>query len=414
MFLSSLLFGYWSDYAWCGRKGAILACTYLGAAGSILKYFCRENFWTFLGANFLTGLVGGSVAVALAYVSDLSKGRLETDAEIGIIIAISMIGRTGGGVMAIALQSYGLFTPLWVAAATNILAGVLCHIWMVEPKKFITACNRVTGTDLDDTKRTQLDSSNSSSDEDHVVSSSDPTMLDRKALLRIIVGELFDNFGSIGLVPLCLSPLLFRVFYADFVENGLEPIMSATSYKWIYIFVAVIVLPGAALSPFLFQKFGPARCCVLANIFTGIVIVALLQIATNIGDSPTFATFCIFVTVLYVAFPFTVISQLSTGPMMDRITPISRRGEVQGFNMAVMNFCSAFGPFLYALLYDYTNIQVTLYSAVGISFMAALINFGLTKDRRFGPELTGGNADTDDEGAVTRSMPLDFSEEIEC
>ena len=199
--------------------------------------------------------------------------------------------------------------------------------------------------------------------------------------------------------------------------------MSATSYKWIYVFLAVIVLPGAALSPFLFQKFGPALCCVLANIFTGIVIVALLQIATNLGDCQTFASYSIFVSVLYVAFPFTVMSQLSTGPMMDRITPTTRRGEIQGFNMAVMNFCSAFGPFLYAQLYDHSNVQVTLYTAVAISFMAALANFSLTKDPRFGSERAGHESDTDsehtadgapEEGAPTGAMQLDVSAEIEC
>ena len=50
-----------------------------------------------------------------------------------------------------------------------------------------------------------------------------PAKLDHRALWNILAGELADNLGSIGLVPICLSPLMFQVFYAQFVENDQEP-----------------------------------------------------------------------------------------------------------------------------------------------------------------------------------------------
>lgn len=72
---------------------------------------------------------------------------------------------------------------------------------------------------------------------------------------------------------------MFNTYYADFIEQGLNPIMSADAYKWICVFVAVVVVLGAVASPFLFQKYGPAKCAVFANILTAGAIVALLHIA---------------------------------------------------------------------------------------------------------------------------------------
>ena len=408
----------------------------------------QDSFGAFLVANFATGLVGGSLAVGLAYVTDLSSGRLNTDTEIGTIIAISLMGRTGGGILAIVLQRYGLFVPLWAGVAMCIIAGVVCHIILVEPSKpkdsaesldvtgrtegesdeeEIDTDEEVSAENLDVAGRTEDASENSDeelvdteeesedSDEKLISDIRAPTVLDKQTLCHIMVGELADNLGSIGLVPLCLSPLLFRTFYAEFVELGMEPIMSSTSYKWIYIFVASIVLPGAAIAPMLFQKIGPALSCTIANLLTGAIVVALLQIG-NI-DPPTFATYCIFVTVLYVAFPFTVISQISTAPMMDRITPVHQRGSVQGLNMATMNLAAAVGAFLYSLLYDYTSIEVTLCTAVGFCGAATIINGVLIRDVRFGPELAMVAVAKEEpaDGAVVKDLDDDdISGEIEC
>jgi len=381
--VSSIVFGYLSDTVWFGRKKSILCCMYLGALGSIFKFLFQNNFFAFLAANFATGLVGGSLAVGVAYVSDLSVNRLKTDAEIGTTIAISLIGRTGGGILAIVLQKFGLFVPLWGGVVLTIFAGIICQFLLVEPPKHQNPAVSMAAVDLTDNTLEDSEHDDGNSGEDDT-DFRNPTALDKRALRHIMLGELADNLGSLGLVPLCLSCLLFRTFYAEFVEKGLEPIMSATSYKWIYVFVATIVLPGAAIAPTLFQRFGPALSCTVANLLTSGVIVALLQIGSI--DPPTFTTYCIFVSVLYIAFPFTVISQLSTAPMMDRITPLHQRGYVQGLNMATMNFATAVGEFLFSLLYDYTNIHITLYTTVGVSVAAAVINSGLIKDARFGPE----------------------------
>lgn len=112
--------------------------------------------------------------------------------------------------------------------------------------------------------------------------------------------------------------------------------------------------------------------CVLGNFLTALMTIALLQI--GIITPATTATFAIFVTVMYVGFPMTVISQLSTGPMLDMIAPASRRGFVQGMNTSVMNFGTAVFPWVFGIIADQIGAESTIWICVGVSFAASIAN----------------------------------------
>ena len=90
----------------------MLVCVFMGGVGSILKYLVRRSFWGFCAASFFTGLFGATVAVSMAYASDVAKTRLEKDGAIGKLIGISLVGATGGGLVSTALNGVGLFEPL--------------------------------------------------------------------------------------------------------------------------------------------------------------------------------------------------------------------------------------------------------------------------------------------------------------
>jgi predicted MFS family arabinose efflux permease len=143
-------------------------------------------------------------------------------------------------------------------------------------------------------------------------------------------------------------------------------------YKWIYTLLGFAAVPAALASSTLYRKIGPAMSCVLANLVTGGVTVALLYIATIPPASSS--TFAVFVTILYAGFPITVVSQLTTGPMLDRIVPDHLRGLVQGLNITTLNFSFAVAPFLIGTMVDNRGIEVSLLLSVGISVAAALIN----------------------------------------
>ena len=337
--ISSIIFGRLSDRI--GRRPCILISCYLTTIGSMLRYCARGNYWIFCATSLAAGLANGVLPVAVALASDLTEDRYKTDSEIAIIIAINMIGRTGGGLIAIAMQSVGLFAPLWASAAITLLAGIVCQIWLTDSDSVVA---REPSNNL--SRRGGSDDCDESCCETEP-SPAPPTTLDIKALVAVLFGELADNLGTMGLVPMCLSPLLFQTFYANFVETEEEPVMSATSYKFIYAFVATAVIPGAAIAPLLFKKIGPALSASLANVLTGVVTIALLQIANL---DATQKTYILFAAVLYCFFPLTVVSQVSTGPMLDRIAPEHLRGRIQGANMATMNLTGAIAPFLFVSL----------------------------------------------------------------
>jgi MFS family permease len=52
-----------------GRRPLMLICVGFGVIGSIAKYFARGSFWAFCAVNFITGLFGATLALALATAS---------------------------------------------------------------------------------------------------------------------------------------------------------------------------------------------------------------------------------------------------------------------------------------------------------------------------------------------------------
>mmetsp|Transcript_7928 Transcript_7928/g.12222 ORF Transcript_7928/g.12222 Transcript_7928/m.12222 type:complete len:466 (+) Transcript_7928:932-2329(+) len=269
-----------------------------------------------------------------------------------------MMGMSGGGIAAILMEDQGLFTPLFIGAAMNFIGTIFLYFCMIE-------------ADVDIHFEEEVDE-----DDDEAVEKINWT-----SFSNVIGGALLDNVGSTGLYPLTLSPLVFEIFLTDFLELGQKPIMSASEFKWIQVMVVLMVIPGAALSQPLFDRIGIPGGCVFGNMVTAVGILACMLIA-NI-EPPTTGTLIGFVVFLYAIFPFTVLSQLSTGPMLDRLSPVERRGFAQGLNITVMNFANAVAPWLFGTFADAAGINTTLWTAIGISILAALVNLPLS----FIPEL---------------------------
>ena len=143
--ISSTFIGALSDRI--GRKPCLLVCVGVGAVGAIVNYLARGSFWGFCIANFAQGLFAASDPVALAYVSDVKATRKEKDAEIGNLIALSMVGMTGGGVCSIFMEKQGLFAPLLLGAALNVVATIAIVFCVVEPNKVVLPANVLTDDD---------------------------------------------------------------------------------------------------------------------------------------------------------------------------------------------------------------------------------------------------------------------------
>ncbi len=101
---------------------------------------------------------------------------------------------------------------------------------------------------------------------------------------------------------------------------------------------------------------------------TGVVIIALLYIGLAPASNATFGAF---VALLYACFPFTVISQLSTGPMLEATSPPDKRGLAQGVNITVMSLGGAVSPFVLGVISDLAGTPVAIWICISISFIAA-------------------------------------------
>ena len=148
------------------------------------------------------------------------------------------------------------------------------------------------------------------------------------------------------------------------------------------VLVALVVIPSTVFTPAVFNAIGAAGGCVFGNIMTAVLIVILLVLGTGTADNAHLAGF---VTAMYIGFPFTVVSQLSTGPMLDRIAPMDKRGYVQGLNSVVMNIGTALAPWVLGMLADSAGTEVAIWTGFGVSLGAAAINAPLIFVPGMGP-----------------------------
>ena len=214
-----------------GRRPAILICVAFGFVGSLGKYFAQSNFYAFCAVNFVTGLFGATLPVANAYASDVAQTRSEKDALIGSLVAISMLGGTGGGIIAIAMSTTGLFSPLLVSGSMCLLAAIYGYFFLVEPDKLLFAASRQLKTD----------------DSEAIIGGDEasPKKIDWKVCSNILVGSILDNAGSTGFIPFCLSPLAFNTFLGQFLARGEIPLMTENSFRWLSTLLALMIVPSA-------------------------------------------------------------------------------------------------------------------------------------------------------------------------
>ena len=109
-----------------------------------------------------------------------------------------------------------------------------------------------------------------------------PDKIDNVTFWNIIGGALADKVGSTALFPLCLSPLALEAYFGDFVARDEEPIMSINGYQWLSVCVALMVIPGTAITPYVFSKIGASGGCVVGNVCTGILTIVLLLIGNAV------------------------------------------------------------------------------------------------------------------------------------
>jgi MFS family permease len=217
----------------------------------------RKNFWAFNASNFLNGLLSASVPVSLAYAGDVNETKREKDAEIGLLVGISMLGTTGGGVIAILMQTQRLFVPLLIGAALAAVAALFNTFMLIEPRDILASRSR----EREEMGLLEAD------DNDYEDAIKAPDVLNKKHFVTIIVGALADNIGSAGLNPLCLSP----PFYGPRVGANRTYVHEMNVHERDHFSLAVVAVVDACCSVQMDQHLscidGHARChCISINL----------------------------------------------------------------------------------------------------------------------------------------------------
>jgi len=302
----------------------------------------------------------------MAYIGNIYTNKVEKEKQLGVLVGSFVLGNAGGGVIAIMMNASGLFSPLWIGAGLMVLSSVMIVKFFIEPGDARL---------IDDDEKDGLKEKDDEPQRREKINN--------KVMWNIILGAIADNFGSTALFPMCLSPLALEQYYLDFANAGEDPILTITGYQWLSVCVALLVMPSTMITPHVISRIGASGCCVFGNVFTGLLTMVLLLIA-GYGEATQLA-FGSFVFVMYGGFPFTVFSQLTTGPMLDVIAPEDKLGYVQGLNNSAMNFGMALAPWLFGLLADETSTNTSIWVGVRISLLAGVINAPLIWRPEMGP-----------------------------
>lgn len=219
--ISSIFLGSWSDKV--GRKRVLMILACVSTVGTVVKYFLRGTFWGYNAASFAFGFFLGNLPVAMAYAGDVFPKKEDKEAEMGVLVGCFVMGNSGGGMIAILMNTAGLFAPLWVGAFLMFIACLTGFKFLIEPG---------------DSRMVETHSDIDLDDED--AAAKRPETINQPVMWNVILGALLDNIGSTGLFPLCLAPLALEQ-YLNNPDLGDEPIMSYTGYQWLSVCVALMV-----------------------------------------------------------------------------------------------------------------------------------------------------------------------------
>lgn len=309
-----------------GRKNIFIFNLFCATVGAIFKWLMRGTFWGFVGANFVANFFGGGInAIAMAYIGDVfATEPAKKDETIGMVIFFFLLGGGLGGILAILMENEGLFDALFLGAGLEAVATFACLYNMVEPEKEL---HEAVFSDFENETPASDDIESENKPTGSQGAGDGPKELDTKLLANVLIGAIADNIGSAGMM-MAITPVAVNLYTFDFLLAGKEPPLTMDGYKWLSCLFILAVIPGIAVGVAVNGTKGNGFGVVFGNLATAFFI-AILTLVAFYPDADS-GMFALFLVIFFFGYPFTVCSQLTTGPMLDAIAPPERRGEIQG------------------------------------------------------------------------------------
>lgn len=302
-FLAAPLLGSLSDRY--GRRPVLLASLLGAAVDYLLMAFAPTLPLLFLG-RVISGATSASIAVAHAYVADISDDKSRSG-NFGLVAAALGVGIVAGPGLGGALAQIGAKTPFLVAAGLNLLN--LGAAWFLLPESLTTERRRKA---LRWTPIVSL-----------------RPLVRREALTRL--------FWCYGLV--CLAGRATSTMWALFTEQrfGWSPVEIGASFAFIGLVMAVA---QALLPRYVVGHLGERR-----TLRSGLVVSTAAYLAIAVVTQG----WLLYGVVALSAFSAVVSPALLS--VMSRAVPPDGQGELQGSLASIASLTAIAGPLVYTRLF---------------------------------------------------------------
>lgn len=333
-FLFSFIWGWVSD-RW-GRKPVLL----LSLFGSVMSFAWlgfAEALWMLFAARALGGVFGANVAVAQAYIADVTapEDRAKGMGMIGAAFGLGFVlGPAIGGILAGSDSANPDFrTPFFAAAGVSFLAVVVGFFLLREPaRRADTAVPRG-------------------------------------------MAERFRGFAVVMAHPGVAIPITIAVLLM-FVMAGLESTFALwtdeahgwgprkNGYFFAYIGVLLVIVQGGLVRVFA-KRWGEARS----------IPLALAAMTIGIGMIPWCDTLpLILVSGAFIALGFGLGNPMLNS-LISRNAPADIQGAVLGANQSAQSLCRIFGPALAGGLFGAFGRDMPYHVGGAILIVALLVAF---------------------------------------
>lgn len=289
-----------------GRKPVLFSCTALSAAGMVVYAFSTD-LWGILASRILAGLGAANVAVAQAYLSDVTEeeARLGAMGRVGASISAGLIA---GPSLAAALAAAG--SASWIGFVAAGASG-LATLWVALG---IPAVRPAASVASEERKRSSF------------------AILRDLPALRGLVAISVVSWFSLAALEGTFGRLIQRTLGFDQTEFGLI---------FGYESLLTVVVSGLLLSR-LSKRFGDRALLQQGYLLQGIGLAAM-------PFAPGLAA-------LFGASTFFAYGQATTNPTVNslasRLTPAARQGELFGWLQSARSVGFLVGPVVGGALFD--------------------------------------------------------------
>lgn len=348
-FLSSPILGRLSDRI--GRKPVITFSLLLSSISYVIFAF-SPNYWVALLSRCVSGIGGGSISAAQAYIADITE-KSERTKGMGLIGTAFGLGFVFGPFIGGMLATYGYIVPNLAAAGFSFTALILTRMFLVESLKIKSEFT----VKLED------------------FSSSLKTSRFQKAFSNVYTANFiliffiitFSIANTYGVIP------IFAYRYLNFTDREI-------GYIYAVIGIVGVIFQGYLIGNL--TKIFTEKSLLLAGMFLMLFGLALIPFAIKLIS--LMWLFVVFISIGLALINPTILSLIS------KLSSPDEQGEILGVNQSMGSLGRVVGPVWGGIAfntfgYGYPFWTASIFTLIALYF--GIRNFEQMKKNKFEMEI---------------------------